>query len=170
MPRISSSRAYHVVKSVYKSEAPSYVDVQSVLGGSIYAATTVAATNPDRDIAVLRVPNYPAPPLPFADSDTVYIPQPILIAGSPKGYIGTVHSGHVSAIRNHNFNLLNGKIIQIMMPTAPGFSGAPVINLLGQVIGIHVASVPDSENMAIIVPSNTIKTLADSISPPRIVH
>ena len=158
--------AYHVIKAAYKSEDPTYIKVHSVLGGKVYSATAIAASNEGNDIAIVRVPDYPAPALSFADSDMVYIPQEIVIVGSPLGYVGTVHLGHISAIRNQKFSSFQGKAIQIMAATAPGLSGGPVANLQGRVIGIHVASIPNAANMALVIPSNTLKNLLDSIPAP----
>ena len=156
--------AFHIIDAVYNTKnLPTYVKVQSVLGVTLYPASSIVAHNSHKDIAIIRVPHYPAPSLPLASINEVFVGQDVLIVGNPLGMIGTVAKGNVSAIRNGTENWIRGADIQIAAPSSLGSSGSPVVNQQGKVIGIHVASVTGGNSMGLVVPSNAIKSLLDQI-------
>ena len=159
--------AYHVIDAAYNTRnLPTYIKVQSVLGGMLYTATTIVAHDVARDIAILEVPDYPATPLPLANSDFVYIGQPVFVAGNPDGYIGTYSSGIVSAVRMNVGPLLKDRSIQITVPISAGSSGSPVCSQQGRVLGVVSLSDLDGNDLTFITPSNALISLLDSIAPP----
>ena len=117
--------AYHVIDAAYNTRnLPTYIKIQSVLGGTIYPVTSIVARDIGRDIAILRVPDYPEVPLALTNSDFVYIGQPVFVASNPEGYIGSYSFGIVSGIRMNVGPLLKDKSIQITAPISRGSSGA----------------------------------------------
>jgi S1-C subfamily serine protease len=101
------------------------------------------------DIALLSVEIKRAPlslalTLPTT-GDAVYV------MGNPETFEASFSSGMVSAVRPVPFPW-----IQITAPISPGSSGGPVVNSLGQVIGIASASFSEGQNLNRAVPSTLI--------------
>lgn len=111
----------------------------------------VIGSDVDSDLAVVRV-DLPAEqllPLPFGDSDNLFIGQTALAIGSPFGQKWTLTSGIVSALDRTISGLgayQIGAVIQTDAPINPGNSGGPLLNLEGQVIGVNAQII--SENRA----------------------
>ena len=159
--------AYHVIDAAYNtSNVPTYIKVQAVLGGMLHTATAIVARDVGRDIAILRVPDYPAPPLPLANSNLVYIGQPVFVAGNPDGYMGSYSFGIVSGVRMNVGPLLRDRSIQITAPISAGSSGSPVCSEHGAVIGVVSLSDVDGNDLTFITPSNALASLLQSIAPP----
>lgn len=105
----------------------------------------VVRTDPEHDIAVIRVPHRIAPPL---WQKPVYTPplvgDELLLVGSPLGYEGSVTSGVVGRVA---FNE-----IQTDAAAYPGISGGPAVDADGAVVG--VLSSGEAENLNFAVPIN----------------
>ena len=105
----------------------------------------VFRTDPDHDIAVIRIPHRIAPPL---WQKPVYTPplvgDELLLVGSPLGYEGSVTSGVVGRVA---FNE-----IQTDAAAYPGISGGPAVDAEGAVVG--VLSSGEAENLNFAVPIN----------------
>jgi S1-C subfamily serine protease len=87
-------------------------------------------------------------PLPLGNSAGVAVGDPVTAFGAPLGLAGTVTSGIVSALdRPVQPGAGNGpaapqvflEAIQTDAPINPGNSGGPLVNSLGQVIGVNAA-------------------------------
>ena len=128
-----------------------------LMNGSKYAAKGVLAIDGEGDLAILQVDVPPslAVPLPFARTS----PQEgesIVVIGNPFGLEGSVSDGIVSAVR---IIPGYGKIIQITAPISPGSSGSPVVNMLGQVIGVATLQAAEGQSLNFAVPSERISQL-----------
>ena len=99
--------------------------------------------DPDSDLAILKVD--PAlremKPLPRGDLDDLRVGQMALAIGSPFGQDFTLTSGIVSAlgrtIRSGSGPYSIPLVVQTDAPINPGNSGGPLLDRLGQVIGIN---------------------------------
>ena len=99
----------------------------------------VVGTDPNYDIAVLKVDAGGLPAVSIGDSRTLKPGQWVLAIGSPFGLDYTVTQGIVSAVGR---NLGSGdqpytSFIQTDVPINRGNSGGPLFNLQGQVVGIN---------------------------------
>lgn len=99
----------------------------------------VVGTDPNYDIALLKVEAKSLPAVAIGDSRTLKPGQWVLAIGSPFGLDYTVTQGIVSAIGR---NLGSGdqpytSFIQTDVPINRGNSGGPLFNLQGQVVGIN---------------------------------
>jgi S1-C subfamily serine protease len=105
----------------------------------------VIRSDPDHDIALIRVPGRIAPPL---WQKPIYTPplvgDELLLVGSPLGYEGSVTSGVVGRVA---FNE-----IQTDAAAYPGISGGPAVDANGKVVG--VLSSGEAENLNFAVPIN----------------
>jgi putative serine protease PepD len=102
----------------------------------------VVGTDPDNDIAVLRVtPSSALQPLDLADLSATRVGEPVLAVGSPLGLSGTVTAGIVSALDREV--RLGGTVRRTAVQTDasinPGNSGGPLVNARGEVVGVNTA-------------------------------
>ena len=128
-----------------------------LMDGKKFPAKGVVAIDGEGDLAVLHVdvPPVSAAPLPIMRN----IPQEgesIVVVGNPFGLEGSVSNGIVSAVREISGY---GKIIQITAPISPGSSGSPVVNMLGQVIGVATLQAAEGQSLNFAVPSERISQL-----------
>lgn len=130
--------------------------------GNGYSAT-VLGSDPYADLAVLSVnaPSQELKPLPIASSSTLRVGEQVIAIGNPYGLVGSLTTGVISALGRtiiedtaNRFSIAN--IIQTSTPINPGNSGGPMLNSVGQVIGVTTAIVSDSQGLAFAIPSNTI--------------
>ena len=147
----------------------------------------VVGTDPDSDIAVIRVGAIPdsAPAVALGDSDKVNVGERVIAIGNPFGreFSHTVTEGIVSALgrslpsgQESQFGpgFSNPSIIQTDAAINPGNSGGPLFNMRGEVIGINTAiQSPSGSNSGIgfAVPVNQVKRVAPAIiAQGRYVH
>jgi S1-C subfamily serine protease len=131
--------------------------------GHGYAAS-VLGTDPYADLAVLTVNNAPASefkPLTIVSSNPLRVGEPVIAIGNPYGLVGSLTTGVVSATgRTITEDSAGGyaiaNIIQTSTPINPGNSGGPLLNSVGNVVGITTAIVSDSQGLGFAIPSNTI--------------
>lgn len=128
-----------------------------LLDGKKFPVRGVLAIDGEGDLALLQVdiPSKFAIPLPIVRA----IPQEgesIVVIGNPFGLEGSVSNGIVSAVREIPGY---GKIIQITASISPGSSGSPVVNMIGQVIGVATLQAAEGQNLNFAVPSERISQL-----------
>ena len=139
--------------------------------GNAYPAT-VLGLDPYAELAVLSVdaPEEEYVPLEIASSSSLQVGDPVMVVGTPYGLAGSMSTGFVSALgRTLTAETTGGyviaNVIQTTAPLNPGNSGGPVLNYLGQVVGIATAIVEDSQGLGFAIPSNTIlREIGDLIS------
>ncbi len=125
---------------------------------------TVLGTDPYSDLAVLSVNNAPASefkPVTIVSSAPLRVGEPVIAIGNPYGLVGSLTTGVVSATgRTITEDTAGGyaiaNIIQTSTPINPGNSGGPLLNSVGNVVGITTAIVSDSQGLGFAIPSNTI--------------
>lgn len=142
----------HVIENAYKAEIHSF-------SGAIYPVKGVVAIDAEGDIALLRVDAPAAQVRPLSlDRTSPQEGESVVVIGNPLGLEGSVSNGIVSAVRDiPTF----GRIIQITAPISPGSSGSPVVNMLGQVIGVATLQVTGGQSVNFAIPSARISQLQD---------
>jgi S1-C subfamily serine protease len=137
--------------------------------GNGYAATALGS-DPYADLAVLSAdaPQTEYQPLEITSSSTLEVGDPVIAVGTPYGLAGSMTTGIVSALgRTITEDLTGGyaiaNVIQTTTPLNPGNSGGPLLNYLGQVVGITTAIVSNSEGLGFAIPSNTIMREIESL-------
>jgi 2-alkenal reductase len=146
--------------------------------GSVATAKLIGA-DPYSDLALLQVELDAAKlfPLVLGDSDRVRVGQRVIAIGNPFGLVGTMTVGIVSGKGRtlpadspsggvNNFS--NPDIIQTDAAINPGNSGGPLLNSLGEVIGVNTAIRTDGTNRAnsgvgFAVPVNTVKRVVQQL-------
>lgn len=122
------------------------------------------------DVALLQVSGSGFSYLDFGNSDNVRPGQTAIAIGNALAeFRNSVSVGVVSGLsrsitagdQSGNSEFLSN-VIQTDAAINPGNSGGPLLNLQGQVIGINVAAA-SGENVAFSLPSNTVKSIVDSV-------
>ena len=154
----------HIVTNNHVVEGARMVRVNFNDGTS--AAAEVIGTDPDSDLAVIRVDPAEArllQPVTFADSEGVFVGQNVMAIGSPFGQDFTLTTGIVSALdrslsAQNNFSI--PEVIQTDAAINPGNSGGPLLNMNGEVIGVNTAILSRSNTnsgVGFSVPSNQVR-------------
>jgi S1-C subfamily serine protease len=130
----------------------------------------VLGKDPYSDLAVVSV-NAPASefkPLNIVSSSTLAVGDSVIAIGNPYGLVGSLTTGVVSALgRTITENMTGGfaiaNIIQTSAPINPGNSGGPLLNVVGNVVGITTAIVSNSQGLGFAIPSDTILKEIDAL-------
>ena len=121
----------------------------------------VVAFDTQRDLAVLKIKtDQPLHTLPMGRSDDLMIGETVIAIGNPLGYQNTVTAGVVSAVnRDLVFSQemkLSG-LIQTDASINPGNSGGPLLNVLGELIGVNSAIRGDAQNIGFAIPVDQLR-------------
>ena len=115
------------------------------------------------DIAVLKIDaDETFVPLKLGDSSQVKVGQIVMAVGNPFGLGETVTQGIISA-KERSLSDNQRDLFQTDAAINPGNSGGPLVNVLGEIIGINVAIFsPDKQNpgfqgVGFSIPSNDVK-------------
>jgi len=107
-------------------------DISVTLADGRSFEAEVIGTDPDTDLAMVRIPAEDLDALPFADSSQLRVGDFVVAVGNPFGLGQTVTSGIVSALGRTGFRGLEFQnFIQTDASINPGNSGGALINLRG---------------------------------------
>ena len=121
---------------------------------------TLVGTDPDTDIALLRVrAEHPLPAVVMGDSDTLRVGEWVVAIGNPLAYEHTVTAGVVSFLGRKLFDSSLDRYIQTDAAINLGNSGGPLINTRGEVIGINAAISSRAPTIGFAIPINQAKTI-----------
>jgi serine protease Do len=98
---------------------------------------TVLGTDPQTDVAVLKIDARNLPAVKLGKANAVRVGEWVVAIGSPYGFENTVTSGIVSAKARSLPDGTSVPFIQTDVAVNPGNSGGPLFNLNGEVIGIN---------------------------------
>ncbi len=138
--------------------------------GAKYKAE-VLAKDSALDVAILKVKGKGFSYLKFGDSDLLKPGQTVIAIGNALAeFRNSVSVGVVSGLSRSivagdfsgRSELLEG-VIQTDAAINPGNSGGPLLDLRGRVIGVNVAVQRGAENIGFALPSNTVKSIVDSV-------
>lgn len=122
--------------------------------------------DPSTDIAVLKIDETGLKALSFSDSETLQPGQIAIAIGNPLGLQHTVTAGVVSAL-GRTLRASNGRLIDDIIQTDaslnPGNSGGPLVNSLGQVIGVNTATIASAQGLCFAVSSNLAAFVAGKL-------
>ncbi len=102
--------------------------------------TRVVGTDPESDLAVLKIEAKDLQPITLGDSDKVEIGDIVLAIGNPFGVGQTVTQGIVSGTGRNRMGINTFEnFIQTDAAINPGNSGGALVDSLGRLIGINTA-------------------------------
>ncbi len=106
-------------------------------------------SDPDTDIALMKIQAQNLSALPLADSSALRVGDFVVAVGNPFGIGQTVTSGIVSAVGRSGLRGLGFQnFIQTDASINPGNSGGALVNLNGELVGINTASFNPRGSMA----------------------
>lgn len=121
----------------------------------------IVASDPARDLAVLKIEaEETLIPLPLGRSDDLMIGETVIAIGNPLGFEHTVTAGVVSAVDRSidvTPQLRFDGLIQTDASINPGNSGGPLLNVLGELIGINSAIRGDAQNIGFAIPVGQLR-------------
>ena len=132
----------------------------------------VISTDKEADLALIKVePARPLPVIGLGTSSDLMVGEPVIAIGNAFGYEHSVTDGRVSFKgRDVSLNKDMGYkgLIQTSAPINPGNSGGPLLNVLGEVVGVNVAIRAGAQNIGFALQiDSVIPRAADLISVRR---
>jgi serine protease Do len=133
---------------------------------------TVIGTDPETDLAVIKVDKKNLTVAKIGNSDALQVGDWVVAIGSPFGFEATVTAGIVSALARDVPDSSRGSLnsfqhfIQTDAAINPGNSGGPLLNLNGEVIGINSMIASRSggfQGIGFAMPSSTVVKVYNQI-------
>jgi serine protease DegQ len=119
-------------------DGASEIEVQ--LADGRQARARLIGTDPETDLAVLKIDLDKLPVIAFGDVPALQVGDPVLAIGNPFNVGQTVTSGIVSALGRNRLGLSTFEnFIQTDAAINPGNSGGALVDAQGNLIGINTA-------------------------------
>jgi serine protease Do len=144
--------------------------VMAILGDRRAVAATVVGVDPALNVALLKV-DPPAPPVSIpslGDSSGVRVGQRAVLIGNPRGLNQIMGAGVVSGLSpllgtrpSPDRELVFETDIAI---SSPQFTGSPVFNRQGEVIGISNVIIDDTRHLSFVLPINLVKEVLSELT------
>ncbi len=135
--------------------------------GRTFEHAKLIGTDPDSEVALIKIEGDNFPVLPMGDSAKMQIGDWVMAIGNPFGLSETVTVGVVSAVGRSNVHIAAYEdFIQTDAAINPGNSGGPLINLDGEVIGINTAIFSQSGGymgIGFAIPINMAKNIEEQL-------
>jgi len=142
--------------------------ILSLATGESFEGELLAA-DPDEDLALLRAKSsHPLDALKMGTSSDIMLGETVIALGNPFGFENSVTTGVVSALKR---SLTVGgdpegvhyeELIQTSALINPGNSGGPLVNVLGELIGINAAVVDQAQGIGFAIPIDRVR---DKLAP-----
>ena len=149
-------------------------EIEVVLNDSRRSRAKVIGTDPDTDLAILKISLDRLPVITLGNSDALQVGDPVLAIGNPFGVGQTVTSGIVSALGRNQLGINTFEnFIQTDAAINPGNSGGALVDGNGQLMGINTAIYSRSGgNMGIgfAIPVSTAKLVLEGIVKDGVVR
>jgi len=155
----------YVLTNNHVIEGARTVDVY-LIDGKKYEGKVVG-TDPDTDIAIIKIDGHNFYSGEFGNSDDIKPGQMVIAIGNSLGLSGgpTVTVGVISAVRR-NIPSKQGileNMIQTDAAINPGNSGGPLIDSDGRIIAINNAIIPYAQGIGFAIPINVAKDVANEL-------
>ena len=126
----------------------------------------VVGTDPQSDIAVVKVDAKDLPAITFSDSDKLEVGDRVLAIGNPFGIGQTVTSGMVSGLGRATMGLDYEDFIQTDAAINPGNSGGALVDVQGRLVGVNTAILSRSggfQGIGFAIPSNLARNVMEQL-------
>jgi serine protease DegQ len=149
-------------------------EIEVVLNDSRRSRAKVIGTDPDTDLAILKVSLDRLPAITLGNSDALQVGDPVLAIGNPFGVGQTVTSGIVSALGRNQLGINTFEnFIQTDAAINPGNSGGALVDGNGQLMGINTAIYSrsgGSMGIGFAIPVSTAKLVLEGIVKDGVVR
>ncbi len=127
----------------------------------------IVGADPKTDIAIVKIDAASLPTIPWGDSEKLQVGEFVLAIGNPYGLSHTVTMGIISAVGRANVGIADYEdFIQTDAAINPGNSGGPLVNIMGELIGINTAIFSRTggyQGIGFAVPSNMVRPLMNQL-------
>ena len=135
------------------------------LAGGEKVGARLAGRDPGSDLAVLRLTGGGAPPpADLAPAESVRVGHLVIALGRPGGEATMASFGVVSAVGGAWRTALGGQVdayIRADVRLLPGFSGGPLIDTAGRVVGFNSWHLANGQDVAI--PAHTVRSIVQTL-------
>lgn len=142
-------------------------EIEVILNDSRHARAKVVGTDPDADLAVLKIDLDRLPVIVLGNSDSLQVGDQVLAIGNPFGVGQTVTSGIVSALGRNQLGINTFEnFIQTDAAINPGNSGGALVDTQGNLLGINTAIYSrsgGSMGIGFAIPVSTAKLVLEGI-------
>ena len=139
-------------------------DIEVMFPDGLKYKANIKFADPQKDIALLKLssPAVNLATIEMGDSDSVKQGDEVIAVGSPLGVAGTVAVGTVGNASVTVEGFLD-PLMQLNINFNGGFSGGPVVNYTGKVVGIVTGQILEggepANKMSVAVPINLVKSM-----------
>ena len=142
-------------------------EIEVTLTDSRRARATVIGTDPDTDLAILKIDLDKLPVIVLGNSDALAVGDQVLAIGNPFGVGQTVTSGIVSALGRTQLGINTFEnFIQTDAAINPGNSGGALVDIDGNLVGINSAIYSrsgGSMGIGFAIPVSTARQVMESL-------
>ena len=142
-------------------------DIEVVLNDGRAARAKIIGTDPETDLAVLKIELDKLPVIVLGNADNLQVGDQVLAIGNPFGVGQTVTSGIVSALGRSELGINTFEnFIQTDAAINPGNSGGALVDTQGQLLGINTAIYSrsgGSMGIGFAIPVSTAKMVLESL-------
>jgi Do/DeqQ family serine protease len=142
-------------------------DIEVLLPDGRQARAKVVGTDPETDVAVLKIELDRLPAITFGDADNLQVGDVVLAIGNPFGIGQTVTSGIVSALGRDTLRINTFEnFIQTDAAINPGNSGGALVDTNGTLLGINTAIYSRSGGslgIGFAIPVSTARQVMESL-------
>ncbi|QDL55629.1 S1C family serine protease [Rhodoferax aquaticus] len=142
-------------------------EIEVFLNDGRHTAAKVIGTDPDSDLAVLKITLDKLPVVVLGNSDSLQVGDQVLAIGNPFGVGQTVTSGIVSALGRNQLGINTFEnFIQTDAAINPGNSGGALVDTNGNLLGINTAIYSrsgGSMGIGFAIPVTTAKQVLEGI-------
>jgi Do/DeqQ family serine protease len=142
-------------------------EIEVVLNDSRKARGKVIGTDPETDLAILKISLDRLPVIALGNSDALQVGDQVLAIGNPFGVGQTVTAGIVSALGRNQLGINEFEnFIQTDAPINPGNSGGALVDVTGALMGINTAIYSrsgGSMGIGFAIPVNSAKQVLEGI-------
>jgi serine protease DegQ len=142
-------------------------EIEVILNDGRKAVAEVIGTDPETDLAILKINLTDLPVITLGNSDALEIGDQVLAIGNPFGVGQTVTSGIVSALGRTQLGINTFEnFIQTDAAINPGNSGGALVDVSGQLMGINTAIYSrsgGSMGIGFAIPTSTARSVMEAI-------
>lgn len=142
-------------------------EIKVILGDKREFDGEIIGTDPQSDIAVIKIEGSDFPAVKLGDSDNLRVGNWAIAIGNPFGLSQTVSVGIISATGRANIGIAQYEdMIQTDAAINPGNSGGPLVNIEGEVIAINTAIFTRTggyQGIGFAIPINMAKVIMKSL-------
>ena len=120
---------------------------------------SLVGSDASTDLALLKVEARGLPTVPLGDSDRLRVGDWVCAIGNPLEFDHTVTVGVVSSKGRKIFNASFDSYIQTDAAINFGNSGGPLVNVLGEAVGINAAVSSEAQGIGFAVPINLARSV-----------